>query len=137
MAYDIEKIREVFKKDKFLSDTCGITIEEVTEEYVLLKMDVQEKHMNELGSVQGGAIFTLGDSAFAVVCNLRALKTKNTTDTVSRNGFITFLKPAICKTLYAKGKVLSEGKKTSFCEIDIFNENDIKIAHFIGDGFRL
>jgi acyl-CoA thioesterase len=47
----------------------GIKIVDVHPEYVLVEIKIEDKHRNGINTVQGGAIFTLADYAFAAVCN--------------------------------------------------------------------
>ncbi|MDR2457120.1 MAG: PaaI family thioesterase [Clostridiales Family XIII bacterium] len=137
MNYDIEKIRDVFKTDKFLTG-AGIKIDEVREDYTLCTMKIdKKKHFNELGGVQGGAIATLGDAAAAVMSNKNKIMETGDTNVVSRTITITYLKPVKGNVLIGKARIISEGRKTCLCEVEITDDLGTKVAHFIQDGFRL
>jgi len=69
MIIDLENIREHYKKDRFATEN-GIVIDSVSEDCVVCSMDLTENHKNAARGIQGGAIFTLADLAFAVHCNL-------------------------------------------------------------------
>ena len=56
------------KNDKF-AQLLGIEILEASPGYALVKMKIEDKHKNGINIVQGGAIFTLADYAFAIACN--------------------------------------------------------------------
>jgi acyl-CoA thioesterase len=114
-----------------------IEIDEVTEDSALLSMKVSDKHLNEMDAVQGGAIATLGDTAFAVACNVKEIMRVSETTFVSRSAHIVYTKPALGKTLYAKGKMLSQGRRTGLCEVRIYDENETEVAHFMGDCFKV
>ena len=60
----MEDIKRFIKKDKFCM-FIGIELTEVSEGHAKAKMDIKEHHLNGVGIVQGGAIFTLADLAFA------------------------------------------------------------------------
>ncbi len=66
----MEPIREYFSGDE-LARTLGIELIEVGEGRALATMRLQKCHMNGLGIVHGGAVFTLADFAFAAACNSR------------------------------------------------------------------
>jgi acyl-coenzyme A thioesterase PaaI-like protein len=51
----------------------GIRLVETKEGYAKAEMDIHEYHLNGVRMVQGGAIFTLADYAFAAASNSRGL----------------------------------------------------------------
>ena len=63
----MENVRKLFASDQF-AKLCGIEIVDVAEGRAKAQMKL-EAHLNGLGSVQGGAIFTLADFVFAMACN--------------------------------------------------------------------
>ena len=64
----LEEAREFFSKDQYAA-ISGIVLESFNDEEVIASMEIRDIHRNGLGGVMGGAIFTLGDFAFAVACN--------------------------------------------------------------------
>ena len=64
----IEEARENFKNDKFATN-AGVTLDELTEDYCICSLEINDNHKNAYGGVMGGAIFTLADFAFAVLSN--------------------------------------------------------------------
>lgn len=56
------------KNDKF-AQLLGIEIVEASPGYALVEMKIEDKHKNGINIVQGGAIFTLADYAFAIASN--------------------------------------------------------------------
>lgn len=65
----IEKVvRKIGGNDRF-ANLIGFDILEVKPGYARLSMKVEEKHLNSLDITQGGAIFTLADTAFALASN--------------------------------------------------------------------
>ena len=65
MEIDLDKIRNFFSADRFAM-AAGIGIDSVREDQVECSMEITGAHRNAGGAVQGGAIFTLADLAFAV-----------------------------------------------------------------------
>ena len=60
--------QEFFKDDRF-QKLVGVNIEEVGDGYAVCGVNLDENHFNADGIVQGGVIYTLADSAFAVAAN--------------------------------------------------------------------
>ena len=56
------------KNDRF-AQLLGIEIVEASPGYALVEMKIEDKHKNGINIVQGGAIFTLADYAFAIASN--------------------------------------------------------------------
>lgn len=136
MGIDINKVRKVFKNDNFLTGS-GITIDKVDNKTALVSMKLKKMHLNEMNNPQGGAIFTLGDAAFAVNCNTESIKNVNDTEFVSKSTSIYFLNAAKGKILYAKSKILSSTYRTCVCHIDIYDELKTPVALFIGEAYRV
>ena len=65
----MEKIKMMMAKDRFSIDTVGIELLEITPGYAKARLLIRDKHLNGLGTVQGGAIFTLADLTLAAAAN--------------------------------------------------------------------
>ncbi len=65
---DTETARNIFSRDRYAALT-GIEIVEVGRGYCKARLKIEDKHLNAANVVQGGAIFTLADLAFAVASN--------------------------------------------------------------------
>ena len=65
---NLEEAKAFFEKDYFAMG-CGIQIDEVGEGTSKCSFEIETRHLNGGGIVQGGAIFTLADFAFAVAAN--------------------------------------------------------------------
>ena len=64
----MEISNDIFKKDNFAANS-GIELLEVSPGYAKARTNIEEKHLNALKTVQGGALFTLADLAFAAASN--------------------------------------------------------------------
>ena len=63
-----EDLKRFFKRDRF-AEFLGIELLEAGEGYARSRMQIGEEHLNGIGTVHGGAIFTLADFTFAVASN--------------------------------------------------------------------
>ena len=136
MNIDLEHVRNSFKNDQFAT-TNGIVIDSVSEDCVVCGMELSERHTNSVGGVQGGAIFTLADFAFAVHCNLSRVCGERIGVTVGQSCSITFMKSTRGKRLTAKSICLSNGRSTPVYRICIEDDLGVQVAEVLANGFRL
>ena len=76
MAHDTPRVtpptaqflRKFFKRDRFAAG-AGIRLDDARAGHARASMKVRDGHMNGADVVQGGAVFTLADLAFAAACN--------------------------------------------------------------------
>ena len=125
----MENIKELFKKDKFAKHNA-IELLEVTKGSAKAKMEINENHLNGIGTVHGGAIFTLADFAFGVAANSHG------NVTVAINVNISFMKAAHQGTLIAEAREISLNPKISTYTVDILDSDGDLIAIFQGMAYR-
>jgi acyl-CoA thioesterase len=126
----IEEAREFFKDDLFATN-AGVTIDELGEDYCVCSMPITPNHKNAAGGVMGGAIFTLGDLAFAVAANnMHRI-------TVAQQVSINFLSGSRGSRLIARAQCKKDGKTTCVFNIDITDDLNRDIAQFVGTGYKL
>lgn len=126
---DIERIREVFSKDRFATEN-GAVIEEVGEHYAKCSMELTEHHFNAAGGVMGGVHFVLADFAFAVATNWNGM------GVVSLSSTITYLGAVKGKKLIAEAECVKEGRSTVFYHVIIRDDFDNMVAEVSITGFR-
>jgi acyl-CoA thioesterase len=126
---DIEKLKDFFKNDRYAA-LAGIEIDEAEPGYCKASMKIEDKHLNAANVVQGGAIFTLADYAFAVASNSRGQLS------LAINVNITFLKGKSTGTLYAMAREISDPKRIGAYEVDVTDENGDLISRFNGIVYR-
>ena len=136
MNIDLERIREHFKKDRFATGN-GIVIDSVTEDCVVCSMELNAEHMNSAGGVQGGAIFTLADLAFAVHCNLAWVGGEDVGVTLGQSCSISFLKGTKGSRLIAKSTCVSKGRSMSVYRICVEDDLGVPIAEMLANGFTV
>ena len=118
-----------FGNDNYAALT-GIEIIEAKEGYCKAQLKITKKHLNAVNVVQGGAIFTLADFAFAVASNSRGQFA------LAINVNITFLKGVSGGTLYATATEFDDPKKLGAYDVIVTNEKDEIIARFNGLVYR-
>ncbi|MDR2926479.1 MAG: PaaI family thioesterase [Azoarcus sp.] len=131
---DIEHIRAFFAKDRFAAN-AGVVIDSVTREKVQCSMPITGEHLNAGGTVQGGAIFTLADLAFAVHCNLGLFLGERTDITVGQSNCISYLAAPKGKRLIAHTTCLSSGRSVSVYRVEIRDDLGNFVADMRGNGF--
>ena len=136
MQIDLEHIRNHYKNDRFATGN-GIVIDSVTEDCVVCSMELNEKHKNAVGDVQGGAIFTLADLAFAVHCNLAMVCGEDIGVTVGQSCGISFLKSTRGSRLMTKSTCLSKGRSVSVYRICVEDDLGVQIAEMLANSFSV
>lgn len=125
----MERVKKFFKRDKFAEYT-GIELLDAKKGYARCKMEITEKHLNGIGTVHGGAIFTLADFTFAVAAN------SYRTVTVAINANISFMKAARSGTLFAEAEEISMNPKLGTYTINVTDDTGELIAIFQGMAYR-
>ncbi|HML05061.1 MAG TPA: hotdog fold thioesterase [Methanobacterium sp.] len=121
----MERIIDFFKRDKF-AEYVGIELLEIKKGMAKTKMEINENHLNGIGTIHGGALFTLADFTFAVAANSYG------NVTVAINANISFMKAAESGVLFAEAREISRNPKISTYTIDITDECGELIAIFQG-----
>lgn len=109
--------------DSDFSRVIGVYILEQGYGHCKVRMDIKKEHMNPIGSVHGGALFTMADEA----CGIAASTTGGVCTTVDSH--IEFLNAAIgVKYLTAEAKPKKIGKKIRSFVVEIKDEKERLIA---------
>ena len=136
MQIDLEHIRNHYKNDRFATEN-GIVIDSVAEDCVVCSMELNEKHKNAVGGVQGGAIFTLADLAFAVHCNLAMVCGEDIGVTVGQSCSVSFLKSTRGSCLISKSTCLSKGRSVSVYRICVEDNLGVQISEMLANSFTV
>jgi acyl-CoA thioesterase len=92
-----------------------------------ISMTITPTMVNGHGTCHGGFIFSLADSAFAFACNSYNQRA------VAQHCSITFLAPGrLGDRLLAKASEASRAGRSGIYDIDVFNQDGVKIAIFRG-----
>lgn len=122
MMYDLEEARAFFSGDKFATEATGCVLDEVGEKYAQCSLTLGPQHRNAVGQVMGGVSFTLADFAFAVASNFRQQLT------VSVSSSISHLGPVKGTRLIAKTRLIKDGRRNCFYEVDVTDDLDTPVA---------
>ena len=119
-----------FFNGDMLAKHLGIELVEVNTGQAVSRMDIKNEHLNGIGTVHGGAIFTLADFTFAVAANSHG------NITVAINASISFMKTVTKGTLTAVAKEVSLNSKISSYTVNICDDDGELIAIFQGLAYR-
>lgn len=122
-------IKNFMKQDRYAVHS-NIELVSASPGQALAKMPVAPYHLNGLGIVMGGAIFTLADFAFAAACN------SHDTVAVAINVNISFIKSAKGGTLWAQAREISKNHKLGTYTVEVKDEAGELIALFQGMAYR-
>jgi acyl-CoA thioesterase len=128
MDSKLSKLTQMLKNDRFASHN-DIQLVSVGKGEAKAEMIVSEKHLNGVNIIQGGALFTLADFAFAAASNSHGRIA------VAANASISFFRAVSTGKLTAIAKEENSGKSLSTYTVDIIDENGVKIAQFSGTAF--
>lgn len=114
---DHEKLRIARNKSNVFAAHLGITVERLSEGRAEAAMEVRPEHMNPLGIVHGGCMYTMADVAcsFAV-----ASYGYNAVTSCSVYHYLAAAKNVKC--LRAAAKVIKYGKNLAVTEVEVFSD---------------
>lgn len=120
--------QKILAADRF-AVSSGIELIDAEKDYAVCSMHITENHLNAGNAVQGGAIFTLADTAFALAVNSQGKFT------VAINNSISYLKSTRGDTLIATARTISSSKRICTCEVEIKDNLGELIARMTGTGY--
>jgi len=126
----MEKIKNFFSSNDKFARECGIELVSVEEGKAVARMYVDSRHHNGVNTAHGGAIFTLGDFAFATASNSYG------NVAVAINVSISYIKAHTKGYLYAYATELSKNPKLGCYTVEIKNEANELVAIFQGMVYR-
>jgi acyl-CoA thioesterase len=121
--------QQFFSRDVYARD-AGIVLLETFPGKARVKMEVTEKHLNSHGTVHGGAIFTLADTAFAVASNSHGIPA------AAINAHISFMKSISAGMLYAEAEEFSLNPRLATYTVRVTDQEGNRIAIFQGMVYR-
>ena len=118
-----------FARDAWAQE-ANIELMEVSAGRAKVRMRIAGWHMNSHGTVHGGAIFTLADTAFALASNSHGVPA------AAINAHISYVKAATVGTLYADAEEFSLNPKIATYMVTVTDDAGEKIAIFEGMVYR-
>lgn len=125
----MDALRKYFKNDHY-AELSNIELLAVSPGHATAKMTLHKHHLNGYRTVQGGAIFTLADLAFAAASNSHGSVAVG----VSVN--IMFMKAATAGTLWAEARELSKNHKLGAYIVEVKDDAGDLVASFQGMVYR-
>lgn len=108
----------------------GIQLEEVRPGFAQVRLTITPQHLNGHGTVHGGVLFMLADTAFAYACNSRGVKT------VGTSCHISYSAPSSAgDTLTAVAEEEYLNGRTGIYDVRVRNQKEEAVAHFRGHSF--
>lgn len=128
MENKIKQLEAILQKDRFArnNDICLLSIGKGEAQ---AQMQISDKHLNGVDIIQGGALFTLADFAFAAASNSHGRIA------VAANASISFFKGIASGKLTAYAKEINAGKSLGHYCVDIYDQDHNLIARFTGTAF--
>ena len=126
----IEEVRKLFAGDRFATEACGCCVVEAARGHAVCEFDITDTHLNAMGNVMGGAIFTLADFALAVAFNIGEEHTMGVSNSIQ------FFNATRGSKLIATCHAEKNGRNLVFCTCDIVDDLGIPIAKMTATGFR-
>ena len=126
---DTDQARRIFAADRYAALT-GIEIIEAGEGCCKARLIIEDRHLNAANVVQGGAIFTLADFAFAVASNSHGQLA------LAINANISFLRGIAAGVLFATATEVGVPKRIGAYDVLVTDEQGEIVAQFNGIVYR-
>jgi uncharacterized protein (TIGR00369 family) len=120
-----EEVRERFARSEFHTAFLGLHLDRVAEGEVDVSLAVEPRHRNLVGTLHGGMIATLADTATGLA--YRTVLEPGTSH-VTSSLTVAFLVPGRGGTVTAKGRVLKRGRRFGYAEADVVDEEGTLLA---------
>ena len=111
---------------KGFRETLGIEVQEAGDGRATLRLDAKQEHLNPSGSVHGGAIATLIDTAMGEAVMSSAGDELPVTVELKVN----YLEPAQEGALLASARIHKKGKRFTVLEADVVQEDSEELVAF-------
>jgi acyl-CoA thioesterase len=125
----MDAVRRMMDRDRFAA-RCGIRLEQVREGHARATMDAGADHLNGVDIVQGGAIFTLADFAFAAAANAVGAAA------VAVGASVQFVRAARPGRLVAEAEEVARSSRISTVAVRVIDGAGELVALFQGTAYR-
>lgn len=115
----LSEIRERFDASPFHTAFVKTRLERVAPDEADVSLDVDTRHLNLSGTLHGGMIATLADTATGLAYRT-GLEEDSSALTSSLS--VTFLRPGGIGVVTAKGRVVKRGSRFGYAEADVVDE---------------
>jgi uncharacterized protein (TIGR00369 family) len=111
-----------------IATLLGFHLTSIEPGQAIFEFEATERHANPMGTLHGGILCTIADSAMGMAY-ASLLEAGESFTTLEMK--INFLKPVWQARLRAIGRVIKNGRSIGLVECDILDEQDTLIAHAI------
>ncbi len=125
-----EQLKEHFSADQFATRATGCEAVEGWKGHGVAELELSDIHLNALGRVMGGAIFTLADFALAIACNIAQGPTVNVATTIE------YLSATKGSRLTATADCVKEGRRVAFYDVVVMDDLGVEIAKMSVTAYR-
>lgn len=123
-------VAHLMARDAF-SQWLGLSVVEVAAGRSVLSMPVRDDMVNGFGTLHGGVLFALADSAFAFATNAGGWLSVAVDCTIS---YPVASRPG--DVLRAIATEQSHTNRLAFCEVIVTNQDDVTVGYFRGTVYR-
>ena len=121
----LTEVRERFAASEFHRTVLGARLEHVAQGEVDVSLVAEPRHLNLAGTLHGGMIATLADTATGLAFRTTlGAGMSFLTSTLS----MTFLRPGRTGTVTARGRVVKTGSRFGYAEADVQDEQGRLLA---------
>ena len=122
---DLAFLKRYFARDTFAAH-CGIELVEAADGRAAALVRLDDRHVNGIGLVHGGLLFTLADLAFAAAAHTRGQVS------VSASSTISYIKAAQGKVIRAQAREVTRNRRLGSYTVDLLDETGEIVAVFQG-----
>lgn len=126
-----EKLKDFLNSNDLFCRYCGIKLTKVAPGEADAELEITPQMMNSRNVVQGGAIMTLADFAFAGAANAMGHTTVSTAVTTH------FLRPGTGKKLFAAARKIHHGRTTCLYQVEVTDDAGKLVASVSVSGFTV
>jgi uncharacterized protein (TIGR00369 family) len=121
----VDEVRERFERSEFHTAFLGLRLDRVAEGRVDISLELEPRHLNLVGTLHGGMIATLADTATGLA--YRTVLEPGTTHVTSSLS-VVFLAAARAGTITASGRVVRRGARFGYAEADVMDAEGTLLA---------
>lgn len=122
---------ERMKKDRFICGLIGIQLLEAKKGFARSTLVLRDDHLNGVGIVQGGVLYSIADFTFAAAANYAP------EEVIGIETSISFLKSAKSGTILAEAEEICRTKSFSVCRVNVTDESGTLLAAMTARGYVL
>jgi acyl-CoA thioesterase len=123
------RLHDFFQRDA-VAQYLGIELLDLDKGHAEVRMQVQDRHLNLLGTVHGGVIFSLADVAFGLAGNAEGIPS------VAIDATISYMKSVHSGILSAEAREYASREQVAFYRVVVTDQNGEQVALFQGMAYR-